>query len=355
MSFFVSILMFAIVLSILVFVHELGHLMAAKYFNVYCSEFAIGMGPTVFKLKKPNWETTYSIRALPLGGFVAMAGEPGEEAIENLPIERTMLGIARWKRIIIMLAGIFMNLVLAVVIYTGLFAANGVVEPAKPIVATVVEGSPADHAGFQAGDHITKLEFEDGTVIIPKVFMDMQTAVQTYQGRPLTVTVDRSGTQQIMTLSPQKDPASGAYLIGVSALAGEHRQVGIFEAFRLSFVEINATVSQMVFLLTRAVRGIGVDNLGGPIAIFGVTSQIQTYGAIFFFNIVAMLSVNLAVVNLLPIPIMDGGRVVLTLIEMIIRRPIPEKIENAIMMIGLVMVVAFFIFITSNDIMRQFS
>ncbi|QIK69977.1 RIP metalloprotease RseP [Erysipelothrix sp. HDW6C] len=353
MNFLLSIVYFAVVLSILVFIHELGHLIAAKRFGVFCKEFAIGMGPTLFKIKKPHWETTYSIRALPLGGFVSMAGEPGEEDMD-VPIERTMLGIARWKRLIIMLAGIFMNLVLAVVIYTAIFTANGIVDAPQPIVAAVVENSPASEAGLQEGDMMVQMEFADGSVVIPTTFSELQMGVAVYKDQPIKITIDRSGVEHELVLTPKFNETDKVYQIGVQSPPATQRDVGFFQSIPLAFAEIGNVIAQMWFLLSRVVRGIGADSLGGPIAIFGMTAEIQTYGFIYFLNLVALLSVNLAVVNLLPIPVMDGGRVVLTVIEMIIGRPIPEKIENFVMMTGLVLILAFFAFIMFNDISRLF-
>lgn len=353
MDFLINVFYFALVLCTLVFVHELGHLLAAKYFGVYCKEFAIGMGPTLLKLKKPHWETTYSIRALPLGGFVSMAGEPGEGDM-GVDESRTMLGIARWKRLIIMLAGIVMNLILALCIYTGMFAINGTTVLPKAEIATVLEDSPAELAGFKVGDVITSLKFEDGTITPIETIEDLQVGLAVYADRPVEVTLERDGSQVITTLTPVLNPETGSYMIGIQVPPSTYRDVSFVEAIGLAFSQISGVVSQMVFLLSRMVKGIGVENLGGPVAIFGVTSEISTYGITYFFSLVALLSVNLAVINLLPIPVMDGGRVVITLIEMIIRRPIPEKIENAVMAGSVILMMAFFLFVTYNDIIKQF-
>ena len=150
-----TLLYFVIILGIIVFVHELGHLITAKMFGVYCKEFAIGMGPKIKSWQKG--ETLYSLRALPVGGFVAMAGEEGVD-IEEIPAERTIKGIAPLKRIIVMLAGIMMNILLAWVIFVGVFIYQGARSlPPQPIVAGVVSGSVAETAGFLAGDEIVKV------------------------------------------------------------------------------------------------------------------------------------------------------------------------------------------------------
>lgn len=354
MDFILNIFYFALVLSILVFVHELGHLLAAKYFGVYCKEFAIGMGPTVFKIKKEHWETTYSIRALPLGGFVSMAGEPGEGDM-GVDASRTIVSIARWKRLIIMLAGIFMNLVLALLIYTSMFNVNGKVVLPKAEIAVLVEGSPAEKAGLQVGDVITKLKFEDGTISEIKDIEDLQVGLAVYADRPVEVVANRGNETFTTMMTPEKNEETGSYIIGIQVPPATQESVGFIESIGLGFSQVGSVIMQMVFLLSRMLKGIGTENLGGPVAIFAVTSEISTYGLSYFFNLVALLSVNLAVINLLPIPIMDGGRVVITLIEMIIRRPIPEKLENAVMLASVILMLAFFLFVTYNDILKQFA
>ena len=347
MPFIINLFYFVLVLGIIVFIHELGHLLAAKAFGVYCNEFAIGMGPTIFKLKKPHWETTYSIRLLPLGGFVSMAGEPGEGDM-GVPVERTVPGIAPWKRLIIMLAGIAMNFLLAFVIFTGFFTMYGTNDVPLPIVKEVVEGGPADKAGLQANDHITKITFFDGGSVEPKNFNDVTLPIMTYGGRELIFEVDRNGETLEFTLTPQKD--GERWVIGIYAQDGVHRSVSFFEALKLSVDEIVYTVSSLAFLLLRLVRGIGTDAVGGPVQIFKVTSDISVGGFPYFLILVASLSINVGVINAIPIPIFDGGRALLTLIEMVIRRPIPEKLENFVMMIGLAIVAVLFVLIMYKDL-----
>lgn len=160
MSGIVNLLWFVLILGAIVIVHEFGHLLAAKKFGVYCKEFSIGMGPLLWQ--KQKGETAWSIRALPIGGFVAMAGED-EESDEkdelDIPFERTLNGIKPWKQVIVMAAGAFMNVLLAWLIFIGITAYQGSVSvPPKPIVASVVENSPAQKAGFHVGDEIIRLE-----------------------------------------------------------------------------------------------------------------------------------------------------------------------------------------------------
>lgn len=347
MTFFMNIVYFVLVLGLLVFIHELGHLLAAKAFGVYCQEFALGMGPKLFSYKRKNAETTYSIRALPIGGFVSMAGEPGEGDM-NVPFERSIPGIKPWKRLIIMLAGIFMNFVLAIIIFMGIFFVNGTVDVPPAIVERVAENSPAEKAGILAGDQIVKLEFFNGKTLKVDTFNELTLGVVTYADRELKVTVDRSGEEKTLSMTPQKD--GDRYIIGVYPVQGQHRSVNIFESISLAWFEVVSVVSSLIFVLSSLVKGIGTEAVGGPIEIFKITGQVAQGGILFFFVLVASLSVNLAVMNLLPIPVLDGGRALLTIIEMIIRRPIPKKLENAIMSVGLVMMLVIFVLIMYKDI-----
>lgn len=352
MEIIINIIIFSLVLGIIVLVHEFGHLLAAKKFGVYCHEFAIGMGPVIFRLKKPEWETTYSIRLLPIGGFVAMAGEDAPLEDVEVPEARTLPGIAAWKRLIIMLAGIVMNMILAFLIFWGMSASQGIVDMPPAEIVSVQENSAADKAGLLAGDEITLFEFHDGSELAPKDFNDVLIALATYGEHGFEMTVVRENTTETFKVQPIFDEEEGRYLLGIMAPQAEHRELGIFSAIPVALTQIKDVIGQFFFIITRLFRGIGLDAIGGPIAIFEVTSQVQTLGFMFFLNLVALLSVNLAVVNLIPIPVMDGGRALLTLVEMITGKPINKKVENVIMMLGVLLILALFVFIMVNDIRK---
>ena len=180
-----SLFLFILALTAIICIHELGHLLAAKFFKVFCFEYSIGMGPRLYKHKFK--ETTFSIRALPIGGYVAMAGEQDlneqikdEYDVESVPFDRTLPGIAIWKRIIIFLAGIFMNFVLGYFIVVGLLMYQGSYQcDREPVLGAITEGMPAYNAGILEGDRIVRIEFEDGTVINkPKTIEDVETIVK---------------------------------------------------------------------------------------------------------------------------------------------------------------------------------
>lgn len=347
MSAFLNVFYFVLVMGILVFVHELGHLLAAKSFGVYCKEFAIGMGPKLFSWMKKGGETTYSVRAFPIGGFVAMAGEPGEEDM-GVAEERSISGIKPWKRLIIMMAGIVMNFILAFLIFTGLFWSQGVVESPDGTIYAVSENSPAAQAGLQADDLIVSLAFEDGKVYDIENFSDISMYINIYGNRELTVNFLREGVLQSVALTPVKN--GDYYIIGVQAGRGTVHELNFFEAMATSAAYIVTTIQTLFLVISKIFTGYGMEAIGGPIQIFAETSKIQSYGMSYFFILLGSLSVSLAVMNSLPVPIFDGGRALLIIIEVIIRRPLPKKLENAVMLLGLMMVVLLFVFIMYNDI-----
>jgi len=341
-------LYFALVLGVIVLIHEIGHLVTAKLFNVYCKEFAVGMGPKIFSKKFK--ETEYSIRALPLGGFVAMAGEEGVD--DNVPFERSILGIAPWKRMIVMLAGIFMNFVLAFVLFVGIYAYQGyAVEAPKPVIAGTMVDSPAEKAGFMANDLIKKITFSDGTTVIPSDFYEIITYIQMYTDTT-TFLVDRSGTEVTITVTPEFIEAENRYYLGITMPSATRVDINILGALKYGALEVGNTVESMVFTLTRLIRGIGLNAISGPIGIYQVTATQASYGLINILYLMGLLSINVAIFNLLPLPILDGGRVVLTLYELVFKKPMSKKVEQVLMVISIGLLLLLMAFVTLQDILR---
>ncbi|MBV1708409.1 MAG: site-2 protease family protein [Erysipelothrix sp.] len=344
-----TLLYFVIILGIIVFVHELGHLITAKIFGVYCREFAIGMGPKVKSWQKG--ETLYSLRALPIGGFVAMAGEEGVDT-EDIPANRTIKGIAPVKRIIVMLAGIFMNILLAWIIFVGVFIYQGARSlPPQPVITGVVSGSVAETAGFLANDEIIKVAFSDGTSIVPKDFYEVITYTQLYTDE-MIFTVNRNGVNLTIKVTPLFNEDEGRYMIGLMLPQPVIEELSFFGAILAGTEYIGTTIGEIVNTLSRLVRGIGLNAISGPIGIYDVTDQQAQQGLLSLIVLTAILSVNVGIFNLLPIPLMDGGRVVITIAEMIIGKPINREFEQALMTASVILVIGLALFITWQDILR---
>lgn len=351
MDTIINIISFILILSVIIIVHELGHLMAAKRFGVYCKEFSIGMGPIVYQRKKG--ETAWSIRALPIGGFVAMAGEEGEDEGEelNIPYERTINGIKVWKQILVMAAGAIMNILLAWALFIGITAYQGAVAvPGKPVIGTVLENSAAAKGGVQAGDEIIKLQ--QGThVETPETFNDVIAFVQYYH-EDTVFTVLRDGKEVELNITPTYNKEENQYMMGVTQDPSSTtlKEVSLLESIPYGTEKMVTSVTSIIDALGKLVQGIGLQNLSGPVGIYKVTSQITQDGWISTIALIGLLSVNVGIFNLLPIPILDGGRIFIILIETLIGRKLGERVQNGIMMAGLLALVAIMVFATWNDI-----
>ena len=354
-----NLLLFVVLLSIIVSIHEFGHLITAKLFGVYCKEYSIGMGPKLFSIK--GKETEYSLRAFPLGGFVAIAGDTDnslETSVDttDIPYERTLPGIARWKRIIVMLAGIFMNMLLAILIYSLIILHSGsYVISSKPIINQVQVNSPASIAGLKVNDLITSIEFDNGLSLSPDSYVEMVQFISVYDGNgPWHLTVLRDNNTINIDVDPVYSSENERYLIGISFSDGAYESVDVnifncfIYGFKHTFFILKLTWSSFLSLF----KGKNLDSLSGPVGIYSTVSQAVSLGAEYYFQLIAMISVNVGVVNALPLPIFDGGRVLLLIIEAIIRRPLSSKAQNVVMTGSLILLLALFLFVTYNDIFR---
>ena len=344
-----AILYFIILLSVIIIVHELGHLIAAKCFNVYCGEFSIGMGPKLWAVK--GKETTFTLRALPIGGYVAMAGEEGS-VFEGVPHERTIKGVSHWKQIVIMLAGVVMNFVLAWLIFSAIILINGGYNlPPAPVVDGVVENSPAEAAGFETGDVIKKVEFADGTVVRPDNFYEILT-YSTGNTESMTYTVERNGETLEISVAPVYDEQQQSWMIGIRIPSSTHVEATLLNCGFYGGQYMMQTSRELVRAVGRLIRGIGFEDLSGPVGIYQVTQQQASLGLQNYILLIALLSLNVGVFNLLPLPILDGGRILLTLVEMIMGRPLNKKLEAGITAVGVAMVLTLMVFVTWQDLMR---
>ena len=352
MNTFLTILLFLLLLSAIICIHELGHLAAAKKFGVYCYEFSFGMGPLLFKRKKG--ETQYSIRAVPVGGFVAMAGEQdGDEAYPDavVPEGRRLTDQKWWKKVIIMLAGVFMNFVMAYVIFSLILLANGGIRmSAKAVVESVVEGSPAEEAGFEAGDKIIRIEKEDGSSIEPDTFLDMQTFIT--DGQEETYTIERDGETITLTLTPAEDEETGGYYIGITGEAGDVVEINFLNCWYWGGYEFGLMVKLMFQAIATLFHGSGMQNLSGPVGIYQATKTYASMGVSSYMFLIAEMSLNVGIFNLLPLPVLDGGQVVITLAEAIAHRQLNEKVKIALMLICWTLLIALMLFVTWNDVVR---
>ena len=359
MQTIINIVVFFIILGAIVLIHELGHFLTAKLFGVYCAEFSIGMGPKLFSKKKG--ETEYQIRALPIGGYVAMAGEADQEdneIMKDVPYERTLKGIKTWKKCVIMLAGVFMNFVLALVLLIGIYSFVEVQTNTSEI-GSVVKDKGAALAGIEAGDVINKITINNEEHIIAS-FSDIQEVLdnENLQLDTDTVTMKVGLTRNKHYLEKEVtakyNNETKSYVMGITAAT---KQLTFAEAIRQGinqFIEyallIFTTLGKLITDMTHT-----VSQLSGPVGIYTVTAQVTQTGSIStLLSLTALLSTNIGMFNLLPIPGLDGSQVLFALVEKVIRREIPTRIKYALQMAGLILVFGLMIFVTVNDIGKFF-
>lgn len=354
MQTLINIIVFILILGIVVLIHEFGHFITAKSFGVYCSEFSIGMGPKLFS--KKIGETEYEIRALPIGGFVSMAGEADNEIEEfkDVPFERTINGISCWKKVVVFLAGVFMNFILSIVILIGVYSFIEV-QDNTPVIGSVSDNGPAMMAGIEVGDRITKIAY-DGEEYIIGSYDDIREVMGKIESDDKTVTVEVELVRDSKTLTKQVNAQyseeSGMFILGV--ISGT-RQLSFFEAVNYAFDQFK-TLSLLIFttlgqLFTDTANTIG--QLSGPAGIYSTTAQITATGSISQLLIfLALISTNVGIFNLLPIPGLDGCQVIFALVEKMIGRELPLKLRYALQLAGLALVFALLIYVTINDVSR---
>lgn len=335
-----------LIFSFIVFFHELGHFALAKKNGIDVDEFAIGMGPLIYS--KEHKGTRYSVRLLPIGGFCAMGeDEEATDAPDNFNNKSV------WARISVIAAGPIFNFILAFVCAVILIMMTGY---DRPVAGEVSEGYAAAEAGIQAGDTIIRM----GDKKI-HIFREITYYNQFHQGEDVEVTYLREGEKRTVLLTPKMDEELGYYRLGIT---GEgYTKANIFTAAKYGVYEvkfwINTTLESLKMLITRKV---GIDQISGPIGIVDVTNdayeQSKSYGAgvVFaqFLNIAILLSANLGVMNLLPFPALDGGRLVFLFIEAVRRKRIPPEKEGYVHLVGITLLMVLMVFVMYNDIRNVF-
>ncbi len=377
-----TIILFIIIFSIVVISHELGHFLIGRRNGIRVVEFSVGMGPTLFSFVKGG--VKYSLKLLPIGGACMFDGEDGMGGEEGKPgglyrragvepdlplpsengreqdfaIDLEQGGVSFpaagvWRRIATVFAGPFFNFILAFVVAVVLTAFSGA---DLPVIGQVSENSAAEEAGLQAGDRITQIDRE-------KIHFYREVAVISAlnQGEELEVHFERDGKKEVVTVQPRYDAQSGRYYMGFTG-AGEYLKCNPLQVFQYGFYEVEYYVRVTYKSLGQLLRGkVTKDDVSGPIGIaqfvgesydqaeenYGTSSAILT-----MLEIIVLLSVNLGILNLLPLPALDGGRLLFMLVEVIRGKPVSPEKEGIVHFAGLVVLMILMVFIMYNDIMR---
>lgn len=341
-----SIIVALLIFGLLIFFHELGHFLFAKRGGIGVTSFSLGMGPAI--LKKQIGETEYALRILPFGGSCAMVGEDTESDAENAFNKKSV-----WTRISVVAAGPVFNFILAFVGAVIMVCCVGV---DKPVITEMMEGYPAYEAGVRAGDEIISM---NGRNI--GVYRDVSMYIQLHQGEEVDLVYERDGERFETTVVPKMDE-DGYYLMGITGGAYT-KCTNPLEVIKYAGCEVGYWIHMVFDSLKLMVSGqVSREEVGGPVRIVSMIGETYEQSAaisgfmvfISMLNMVIFLSANLGVMNLLPIPALDGGRLLLMLVEVVTRKRVPEKVEGYIHMAGFAVLMALMVLILFNDISIMF-
>ena len=362
------VILFIGILAVLILVHELGHFLAAKKLGMRVDEFGIGFPPRLFAFKKG--ETEYSLNLIPLGGFVKILGEsPDEESISGPDSARSMVNKPKWAQAVVISAGVIFNVVFAwVLISIGLISGMPMsvdqfnaedVKDVNVVLIDVLEGSPAFESGLKVGDRILFLKsgedfLQDFTV------EDMQEFIASHGGEEVEILYRRGNTEPASVkvipvdgIVPGK-PAIGVAMdsVGVVKFAPH---LAVWEGLKLTFGLIATIVVGLVGFIVSMVQGAGgLSQITGPVGIVGMVGNAAEFGFIYLLSFTAFISINLAVLNSIPFPALDGGRLLFILIEAVMRRNIKPVIVNTLNYIGFALLIILMGVVTFNDILKLF-
>ncbi|CDP54264.1 Membrane-associated zinc metalloprotease [Devosia sp. DBB001] len=365
-SFFTTLLSFLVVLTVIVFVHEMGHYLVARWNKIAIQTFSIGFGPELFGWNDKHG-TRWRISAIPLGGYVRFVGDmnatsalPDDDVIANASPElREKLFVNKnvWQRIAVVIAGPLANVILTFLILYALLLGYGRYT-IPPVIGNVVAGSVAAEVGLEPGDKILSV---DGFAV--RGFEDFQRLVATAPQRPVTIVLDRTGVEKTIVAVPEAAETTDRFgkthrigRLGVSRDV-ENADVTLYrpgpvEAVGMTFEEIRFIVDRTVAFIGDFFVGRGDrEQLGGPVKVAQVSGEVATLGFAAFVNLIAMISLNIGIFNLLPVPMLDGGHLVYYLIEAVRGRPLSQRVQEVGFRIGLALVFTLTIFTLVNDLL----
>lgn len=347
----VTIIYLVLMLGLLIFVHELGHFIAAKKIGVYVNEFALGMGPKIFSFKRRlhNDPTEYSLRAFPIGGFCAMAGEVDEDA-EGIKKNEFMCNRSKWERFLILIAGVTMNVITAFVILFLQGLIYGSTEQ-KSIVGYVPEGYPISEAGIEVGDKVIKLNgYKIGTWDKMTLVLNLKHKSDTYE----FVVKKKDGSVKTYNVTPktEKDEeGNDRQVFGIGA--GTEVYKGFVPSIKFAFSKLGSIISTMYIIIGSLFTGkLGLSSLSGPVGMYSIVGESAKVGFQSIMYLTAYLGVNLAVINSLPFPAFDGGRILFVIIEAIKGSKVNAKTENIFHTVGFIILMLLMVYITIQDIIR---
>ena len=351
----VNIFALVVVLGVLIFFHELGHFLVARLFGVGVEKFSLGFGPRL--IGKKIGITDYLISAIPLGGYVKMVGEQPDAELDPayIPISFTHKNV--WKRILIVAAGPFFNIILAVIIFFGIFQISGLFI-LKPSIGEVQEGTPAYRGGLKKDDIIKSI---DGVEL--STWEEMAEIITASKGKPLAVSVRRKDTTLTVNITPELKIFQNIfnedverYVIGITASGdGFSKDLNIFQSLSESIIQTYKITVMTIKGVAKLLHGaISPKTLSGPIMIAQMAGEQAREGATNLIFFIALISINLAILNFLPIPVLDGCHLLFFFIEAITGSPVSIRVREIAQQAGIFVLILLMIYVFYNDIARVF-
>jgi regulator of sigma E protease len=364
-----TVIIFLIVLAVLIFVHELGHFLFARMCGIRVDAFKIGFGPKIFawrpKKKDPATgnikvgETEYGLNLIPFGGYVKIHGEnPDEENTHGPDAARSLVNKPRWKQFLVLVAGVLFNVIFAWILYVGLFA-HGVTATtdgfekysadfsnSRIMVTDVLPDSPAAKANLQVGD-----------VLVGTDVTSIQDKINQSAGMPIAMNYIRGGVTETATTTPIKGLVADKYAIGIAMSNVVDMKLpfftAVYEGAHYAFIMLRDTAVGLYSFIANIFHGTAnFGDVAGPVGIAGIVGSAAKLGWTYLLMITALISINLAIVNLIPFPALDGGRVLFVALEGVIRRRISPRFTNAVNTVGFALLIVLMIVVTYKDIFK---
>ncbi len=364
-----TIIIFLIVLAILIFVHEFGHFVAARSFGIRVDAFALGFGPKLFAWRTSNkdasghivkGETEYSIRLIPFGGFVKIFGEnPDDENTHGPDAKRSFVNKPRWQQAVVLAAGVICNFIFAWVLYAVVFTSGvtassgdfpqyaGYFNNDRIMITEVMPDSPASKSGLRVGDAINGFDSIEA----------VQQTIKKSDGKTIVLSYSSHGQIDNIDITPTRLSSDNGFMIGIAMekVSDMHLPfyVSIWEGLKYTCIMIKNTIVGMASFFLTIVRGSAdYSQISGPIGIAGIVGDAAGLGFTYLVMVTAIISINLGVINLVPFPALDGGRIFVVAIEALIRRRISSKFINIVNIIGFSLLMALMVLVTYKDILK---
>lgn len=362
-----SIIIFIIILGVLVFVHELGHFITAKKSGVRVDEFAVGFPPKIFSFKKGG--TVYSLNLIPFGGYVKIFGETPDEDSIDPNAKDSFVNKSKWTQAMILIAGILFNIIFAWILFSISFMTGfpsvvtedtrNDIANANVVVTDVFVNSPAEQSGISVGDKIIYLKARETKLENDLTIKNIQDFISKNGNNEIEFGVERENNLLIEKMTPSDELFEGKYAVGIAMdLIGEIK-LPVHKAIYRGFIMTGQMIKDIavglgIFIAQTVTGNANLNQVAGPVGIVSLVDDASKFGLVYLLGFTAFISLNLAVLNIVPFPALDGGRLLFILIEGITRKPIKPTVANTINFVGFAILILLMIIVTVSDVIKLF-